>query len=106
MTIVQEQGPSRRGKRLQTTRRTRCAHGVVECVNPYELIRKYRCLACKAVMMCECDREFGTRFLSHQLERGTELKSQKRVPVTLGFRPNICRECRGLPAEPAPHDEG
>jgi len=56
--------------------------------------------------MCECDREFGTRFLSHQLDRGSELKTQKRMRVTLGFRPNICRECRGLPAEPAPHDEG
>jgi hypothetical protein len=57
-------------------------------------------------MMCECDQEFGNRFLSHQLDRGTELKSQKRMRVTLGFQPNICRECRGLPAEPAPHDEG
>jgi hypothetical protein len=87
-------------------RRTACTHAVVDCLNSYELIRKYRCTACKAVMMCECDREFGTRFLSHQLDSGTELKSQKRLRVTLGFRPNICRECRGLPAEPAPHDEG
>ncbi len=57
-------------------------------------------------MMCACDRQFGERFLSHQLDEGTELKSQRRLRVTHGFRSTICRECRGQPAEAAPHDEG
>jgi hypothetical protein len=78
----------------------------VYCLNPYELIRKYRCAACKAVMMCACDEAFGTRFLSHQLTEATELRSQKRCRVTHGFHQTICPVCRGLPAEPAPQDEG
>lgn len=106
MTIVQEDGSPRQGKPPRAARQAACTHAVVECLNLYELIRKYRCIACKAIMMCECDREFGTRFLSHQLDRGSELKTRKRLRVTLGFRTDICRECRGLPAEPAPHDEG
>jgi hypothetical protein len=87
-------------------RSPKCSHNIVHCLNPYELIRKYRCAACKAIMMCACDEEFGSRFLSHQLRMGTELKSQKRRPVTHGFQQKICSVCRGLPAEPAPHDEG
>jgi hypothetical protein len=82
-----------------------CAHVRAACINPHELIRKYRCNACGAVMMCGCDEEFGRRFLSHQLAEGTELKTQQRIPVTLGFQPNVCAECRGLPAEPAPAAE-
>jgi hypothetical protein len=82
-----------------------CAHGATACLNPHELIRKYRC-ACGGVMMCACDEAFGRRFLAHQLSHGTELTTQTRVPVTLGFQPSICAECRGLPAEAAPAGEG
>ena len=53
-------------------------------------------------MMCMCDEPFGRRFLPHQLGSGTVLDSQERVPVTAGFQPNICQECRGLPVEAAP----
>jgi hypothetical protein len=52
--------------------------------------------------MCACDEAFGRRFLSHQLDRGCELDTQRRVPVTHGFQAAICSECRGLPADPAP----
>ncbi|MGO8868763.1 MAG: VRR-NUC domain-containing protein [Alphaproteobacteria bacterium] len=82
-----------------------CAHDAVSCLNPHELIRKYRCEACAGVMMCACAEDFGRRFLSHQLAEGTELRTQKRVAVTLGFQPKVCAECRGLPAEPAPAGE-
>jgi hypothetical protein len=53
-------------------------------------------------MMCACDEKFGRRFLAHQLRHGTVLQSREEVPVTLGFEPNICRECRGLRPEAAP----
>lgn len=56
--------------------------------------------------MCACDEQLGRRFLSHQLKEGTELKTQQRVPVTVGFQRGVCPECRGLPAEPAPNAEG
>jgi hypothetical protein len=53
-------------------------------------------------MMCACDEEIGRKCLSHQLDSGVELKTQKRIPVTLGFQPKVCRECRGLPVQAHP----
>jgi hypothetical protein len=79
-----------------------CSHTSLGCLNPYEFIRKYRCSACNAVMMCFCDREIGTSFLSHQLDKGVVLETQERLAVTLGFQPNVCRECRGLDPESHP----
>lgn len=74
-----------------------CRHITLECINPYEIIRKYRCKSCKEIMMCECEKEFATIYLPHQLKQGCEQKTKKRVPVTIGFQPKICRTCRGLP---------
>ena len=79
-----------------------CAHEVVQCLNPYELVRKYRCEGCSQVMMCTCDQEIGKRFFAHQLRQGCVLETQERVPVTLGFVDDICRECRGLAPEAHP----
>lgn len=53
-------------------------------------------------MMCACDEEIGTKFLSHQLDAGAVLESQERVPVSAGFVAGVCAECRGLPLEPHP----
>jgi hypothetical protein len=83
-----------------------CAHARRTCINQYEFIRKYRCEDCGAVMMCQCDEAFARDFLNHQVGEATELKSQRRVKVTAGFKPCICSECRGLPADVAPQAEG
>lgn len=83
-----------------------CEHADVACLNQYELIRKYRCSSCNGVMICACDEPFGRRFWDHRLDEGCELETQRRVPVTLGFQAAVCNECRGLPAEAAPHAEG
>jgi hypothetical protein len=80
-------------------------HEAMQCLNQHELIRKYRCDSCGGVAMCSCDEEFGRRFLSHQLRQGSVLHTRERVPVTLGFKPKVCAECRGLPAVPAPAGE-
>jgi len=72
-----------------------CNHSNVECLNPYELIRKYRCNTCGAVMMCACDKEHGEKFFPHQLNFGHKLETQERIPVTHGFHVQICQECRG-----------
>lgn len=53
-------------------------------------------------MMCACDEAIGRKFLPHQLTEGSELETHTRVPVTAGFQPRICRECRGLPSEAHP----
>ncbi len=79
-----------------------CNHRDVHCLNEYELIRKYRCLDCNAVMMCACDEMIGSTHLPYQLDHGSELDTRQEVPVTAGFTSGICRECRGLPPEAHP----
>jgi|SRR5579863_866071 len=79
-----------------------CSHPAVTCLNGYELVRKYRCEVCRAVMMCACDEKVARKFLAHQLHHATELDTRTDVPVTLGFQPTICRECRGLQPEAFP----
>ena len=59
-------------------------------------------MRCGAVMMCDCDKLIGERFLPHQLDQGTELETRRRIPVTAGFQLAICRECRGLLPEAHP----
>lgn len=75
----------------------RCIHSSTSCINPYEIIRKYRCHSCRESMMCACEEEFARRFLPHDLSFGTELDTQRRVLVTQGFQKGICNTCRGLP---------
>lgn len=82
-----------------------CAHTIVLCINPYELIRKYRCPVCDGIMMCACDESFGKAHLLHQLKEGCELESQQRFLITLGFQSNICNICRGLPEKAYPRGE-
>lgn len=55
--------------------------------------------------MCACEQDFAIRFLPHQLSEGTELRTQRRVPVTIGFQEQICNTCRGIPEEPHPKAE-
>src|SRR5687768_275417 len=78
------------------TRNDVCVHEVVDCLNQYELIRKYRCTVCAAVMMCKCDENKGRRFLPHQRNEGRELSSQRRGPGTHGSQSAVCEERRGL----------
>ena len=54
------------------------------------------------MMMCACDERVGRGHLSHQLDEGTELETQRRIPVTLGFVSNVCEACRGMPITPYP----
>jgi len=82
-----------------------CSHGQVDCLNHYELIRKYRCRSCGAVMMCGCDEDIGRSDRPHQIQQGTEYESRRRVPVTAGFQPRICNECRGIPEKAHPMAE-
>lgn len=79
-----------------------CKHTNITCLNQYDLIRKYRCFNCGAVMMCSCDKAFGEKFLPHQLDQGSVLETREHVPVTHGFLDNVCQECRGEELTPAP----
>jgi hypothetical protein len=79
-----------------------CPHRRNRCLNEFELIRKYRCEACGAVMMRACDETVGRNFLAHQLNHSVELDTQRKVLVTAGFKPRVCEECRDLPITPHP----
>ena len=56
-------------------------------------------------MMCSCDENFARKYLPHQISEATELKSKKRMPVTLGFQKKICDKCRGIPEKAYPRAE-
>lgn len=74
-----------------------CTHTNVSCINPYELIRKYRCDSCGEVMICACEEGFAHRFLPHQISEAVELETQHPMPVTIGFQKGVCNTCKGLP---------
>jgi hypothetical protein len=82
-----------------------CIHPKTYCINPYELIRKYRCNSCSAVMMCACEEPFARRFAPHRLSEGSEVDTRRSVPVTIGFQQKVCNTCRGLPEENHPMAE-
>lgn len=82
-----------------------CSHPNVELINPYEMIRKYRCVDCGTVAMCSCEDTFAQRFFGHQIDVATELETQQRIQVTGGFQKNLCDECRGIPPKAYPKAE-
>ncbi|MDC1174188.1 VRR-NUC domain-containing protein [Bacteriovoracaceae bacterium] len=79
-----------------------CSHQEVVCLNPYELIRKYRCNSCSEIMMCSCEQDIGETFLPHQTSEASVLDTGERLSVTLGFQKNICPTCRGQKEAPYP----
>lgn len=78
----------------------KCKHGKVEIVNWYELVPKYRCLECGAILICECERTRSARLLPHQTRQAGG-PGFRRVPVD-EFGLNICHHCRGKVLPPAP----
>jgi len=82
-----------------------CEHKNVICINPYETIRKYKCLDCSAVMMCSCDEKLARKYFAHQINTACILETQERIPVTDGFQKNICPECRHENPISAPRSE-
>jgi len=79
-----------------------CLHNEVTCVNSCDIVRKYRCASCSAVMMCACEEEFATRYLPHQITKTTDPHTRESIPVTHGFQPAVCNACRGLPEDACP----
>jgi len=84
------------------TRMEKCCHPSLSCVNGFELIRKYRCTTCGAIMICGCEEAFARTYLPHQTSEAVHRDTQARLRVTGGFQPGVCRSCRGLPEEPFP----
>lgn len=78
-----------------------CFHTVVNCLNHYDTIRKYRCATCGGVYICSCEQQLVTTFLPHQTHEASEYGSRARVAVN-GYAPRLCAECRHSPEEPHP----
>ena len=55
--------------------------------------------------MCQCEEKFARKYFSHQIQYAQEYNTRERIPITLGFQPNICNSCRGLPEEAYPKAE-
>lgn len=81
-----------------------CEHYKTNCLNLHEIVRKYACSSCNEVMMCECERDIGERFLPHQTTEASISDTGRRVPVTLGFQNKVCPSCRGEIEIPSPHN--
>lgn len=79
---------------------TNCEHAIIECLNHYEIFRKYRCAECNLILTCSCEQKLADAFLPHQAKIGTEFGTQRRVPVD-GVAP-ICASCRGVVELPHP----
>lgn len=79
-----------------------CNHANVSVINHYELIRKYKCADCDAIVMCDCDRTVGERLLGHQLTFTTDPSTQDKIKIKPIFLPNICNSCRGKPEDAHP----
>lgn len=85
---------------------TGCQHADVEILSPWELLRKYVCRECGAVMTCACQQDIAELVLPHQAGWGVDPESREQVDVTAPLAPGVCHECRGTipPAFPRhPH---
>lgn len=79
-----------------------CQHLSVSVLNPWELLRKYVCASCDAVMTCRCDADLAIHVLPHQAGRGVHPHSQDPVPVTVPLALGVCFRCRGEAPPPFP----
>lgn len=76
---------------------SRCAHPSVSLLNPWELLRKYVCDDCRAVVTCACTQDLAAYVLPHQAEWGVDPDTQERIGVTEQLVQRVCFECRGIP---------
>lgn len=74
-----------------------CGHLRVVLLNPWELLRKWVCEDCRAVMTCACSSDVAVHVLPHQAMRGVDPETRGRVAVTLPLEAGVCAECRGGP---------
>jgi VRR-NUC domain-containing protein len=70
-----------------------CGHRSVECLNYYELFRKYRCPDCGGVFLCECETDLAHAHLPHQADTAHEFGTGARILVT--GTAAVCARCRG-----------
>ncbi|MFI1381817.1 VRR-NUC domain-containing protein [Embleya sp. NPDC020886] len=82
-------------KQPTNTQRSVCQHALLAIVNPYELLRKYACRECQAVLTCSCDQELALYVLPHQATRGVDAQTRLPLQVTVPLAHGVCHECRG-----------
>ncbi|MFD7967733.1 VRR-NUC domain-containing protein [Streptomyces clavifer] len=91
---------------MKNDERATCQHVSLSIVNPHELLWKYKCGDCQAVLTCSCDEEIALYVLPHQAARSIDAQTRIPVQVTEPLVAGVYHECRGKvpPAFPArPH---
>jgi hypothetical protein len=79
-----------------------CGHPNLSALNPHDLLRKYLCQDCAAVVTCECERDIGTFIIPRAANRAVDIDTYEEVQVTHRFVKNVCPECRGCTAKAFP----
>ena len=79
-----------------------CEHARVTLLHPWELLRKYVCTDCGAVMTCACSTDIARYVLPHQALRGADPVTQREVAVTDPLVEGVCFDCRNEPAPAYP----
>lgn len=82
-----------------------CEHTTVRLLSRHEIVRKYQCEDCGAVLACSCDESFARRFIPHQIDRAADERTGLEV-ASDGFAAGLCNECRGLDPVPSPRADG
>jgi len=93
---------------LMSSTATPCNHTNRTLLSPWELVRKYVCTDCAAVMTCACDDDLATYVSPHYAERGRDQYTRDEVQVTHPLTESICYDCRGeaLPSHPTAAHRG
>jgi hypothetical protein len=72
-----------------------CEHTHRTLLSPWELLRKYVCTDCGAVMTCACDQDLATYVSPYYAERGRDQYTKDEVKVTHPLVLDVCYTCRG-----------
>lgn len=76
---------------------TACIHLDRELLNGYELVRKYECRRCGAILTCACDAEIARYILPHQASRFRDRSTGRSRRVSHPLTVGVCFECRSEP---------
>ena len=71
-----------------------CVHHRIECLNHYEIFRKYRCCDCGRTYICACEKTLAATFLPHEIDFARDSETGEAV-LTDGFSDGLCSMCRG-----------
>lgn len=79
---------------MNTTSTPKCEHRNRTFLSPWELLRKYVCIDCGAVMTCACDQEIATFVTPYKASQGRDQWTHDEFMVTEPLVLGLCHDCR------------